>query len=515
MQDKDHVTNLAVSRSDPVINAKETYNEGLITGYVAGVPVQFLIDSGADVNTIDEVTLNKLVANAPTVSPIYSIIDGTDKPLRAYGMQNDIPVLATFVAELFVTEDRPILTEKFYVVEKARALLSRSTATRYSVLQMGVNTPISDYRASNTPRLLPGEIFVLSNDNEFPKFKVDPIVLNYDKNLLPSRNVYTSIPPAFRLETEKRLNDLLSSGIIERVTDDMERSFCSSLLVVPKGKNDIRPVVDLRGVNKTIIRTPFKMPTLEAILSRLNEASWFSTIDLSSAFFHVELHEKSRHLTIFFAGNGTFRFKRLPFGLCNSPDIFQEMLQTLVLAGCPGTLNYLDDILVYGSSKEDMNLKMTLEKLRYHNVRLNSNKCIFGTRTVKFLGFSLSGDGWRVEEDKKKAIENFRRPETIAEVKSFLGLMNFTERFILHRAEKTERLRALAKSTNFYWRREEEEEFNFLKLEALKLITKLGYFDQEDRTELFVDASPVGLGAVLVQFNEKGSPRIITCASKS
>ena len=57
---------------------------------------------------------------------------------------------------------------------------------------------------------------------------------------------------------------------------------------------------------------------------------------------------------------------------------------------------------------------------------MNSNKCIFGTRTVKFLGFSLSGDGWRVEEDKKKAIENFPRTETIAEVKSFLGLMNFT-----------------------------------------------------------------------------------------
>ena len=146
----------------------------------------------------------------------------------------------------------------------------------------------------------------------------------------------------------------------------MGRSFCSSLLVVPKGKNDIQLVVDLRGVNKTIIRTPFKMPTLETIISRLNEVSWFSTIDLSSAFFHVELHEKSRHLTNFFAGNGTFRFKRLPFGLCNSPDIFQEILQTLVLAGCPGTLNYLDVILVYGSSIEehDMNLKMTLEKLR-------------------------------------------------------------------------------------------------------------------------------------------------------
>ena len=140
-------------------------------------------------------------------------------------------------------------------------------------------------------------------------------------------------------------------------------------------------------------------------------------------------------LIFFFAGNGTFRFKRLPFGLCNSPDIFQELLLTVVLADCPGTLNYLDDILVYGSSKDehDLNLKITLEKLRYHNVRLNTNKCIFGAKTVNFLGFNLSGDGLRVDEDKRKAIENFRKPETLAEVKSFLGLMNFTERFVCGR----------------------------------------------------------------------------------
>lgn len=93
--------------------------------------------------------------------------------------------------------------------------------------------------------------------------------------------------------------------------------------------------------------------------------------------------------------------------------------------------------------------------------------------------------------------------------------MNFTERFILNRAEKTEKLRTLAKSGNFYWTREEEEEFIFLWEEALKPIIKLGYFDQKDRTELFVDASPIGLGAVLVQFSEEGQPRIITCASKA
>ncbi|XP_061519197.1 uncharacterized protein LOC133394092 isoform X2 [Anopheles gambiae] len=359
-------------------------NEGFIVGYVAGVPVYFMIDSGADVNTVAEDIYEELRASDPRTNPIYNIKYGTDRTLKAYGVQKEIPVVASFIAELYISEEHPRSLKKFYVIAKAKPLLSRSTAIIYSVLQLGLNVPVKCCASEIYNRLLPGEILAISMSGEFPKFNIAPVVLSYDRSLPPSRNVFTNIPIAFRNETEKRLEDLLSSGIIERVNEQMDKSFCSSLLVVPKGKNDIRLVVDLRGPNKCIVRSPFRMPTLEAILSKLNGASWFSTIDLTSAFFHVELHESCRHLTNFFAGNGTYRFKRLPFGLCNSPDIFQELLQTVVLADCPGVLNYLDDILVFGSTKKehDRHLDSALLRLREHNVRLNDNKCIFGARSV-------------------------------------------------------------------------------------------------------------------------------------
>lgn len=111
--------------------------------------------------------------------------------------------------------------------------------------------------------------------------------------------------------------------------------------------------MDLRGPNKSIIRTPFKMPTLEAILAKLHGATYFSTLDLSSAFFHVVLEEGSRHLTNFFAGDGTYRFRRLLFGLTNAPDIFQEVCQTVILSGCEGVVNYLDDFLIFGKNKKE------------------------------------------------------------------------------------------------------------------------------------------------------------------
>lgn len=491
--------------------------KGTIVGQVAGLLVNFIIDSGADVNTVGEEVFDRLMNSDPLQCPVYSLKAGTDRTLKAYATPGSISVMATFVAELFITPDRPRSLEKFYVIHGGNALLGRSTATRYSVLQLGLSVPVQDFPDTDKSRLSPGEVFAVSSIKEFPKFSVPPVLLAYNKDLPPSRNVFTCIPPAFKEEAGRRLDELLASGIIEKVTDNMDKSFCSSLLVVPKGKNDVRLVVDLRGPNRCIIRSPFRMPTLEAILTDLHGACWFSTIDLSSAFFHVELHQDSRHLTNFFAGNATYRFKRLPFGLCNSPDIFQEIMQTVVLADCNGVVNYLDDILVSGRTKDehDKNLEAVLRKLQEHNVLINSAKSVFGKQSVKFLGFRLSSDGWSVEDDKLKAIESFRRPETLSEVKSFLGLLNFTERFIINRAECTERLRLLTRSNVFYWTEEEEQEFLYLKNEALKTVVKLGYFDHRDRTELYVDASPIGIGAVLVQFNLSGAPRIIACASKS
>ncbi|XP_058816573.1 uncharacterized protein K02A2.6-like [Topomyia yanbarensis] len=76
-------------------------------------------------------------------------------------------------------------------------------------------------------------------------------------------------------------------------------------------------------------------------------------------------------------------------------------------------------------------------------------------------------------------------------------------------------LRLLAKSDTFYWSKAEEDEFLYLKFEALKSIARLGYFHPNHVTELYVDASPIGLGAVLIQFDEEEKPRIISCASKA
>ncbi|XP_058827395.1 uncharacterized protein LOC131694724 [Topomyia yanbarensis] len=501
------------SNNDQVIKR----DDAIITATVSGMQCIFMIDSGAQVNTCTEAMFKDLTADINYKRGLLNIQFKSDKSLKAYATEGHINVLATFHAPLYVSRDRPTYIEKFYVVKEARALLGRPTASRYSILMLGLQVPLQPLAEHAFDELYPGEIATVAFDGIFPKFNVPPVKIYYDTSKPPCRTVFTNIPLAVKPLVEKRLQNLVSADIIERVVDGMDTSFCSSMLVVPKGKDDIRLVIDLRGPNRYIQRTPFPIPTLEKIVAELDGAKWFSTIDLSNAFFHIELHQESRHLTNFFTEFGMFRCVRLPFGLCNAPDIFQETLQRTILAGCKGCINYLDDCLIFGGTKEehDENLANVLACLANHNVRLNKDKCVFGSQSVRFIGFQLTPDGWQIEEEKAQAIKNFRQPNCTAEVKSFLGLITFVDRFIVHRATKSEHLRNLANSETFYWTDKENEEFSQLKNEISTSIKRLGYYNVTDRIELFVDASPVGLGAVLTQINEMGLPRVIACASKS
>lgn len=274
-----------VRQSVRAIQGNQTINENgaIIEAKVAGVTVEFLIDSGAHVNTLTKAKFDEILTNTRAASKVLALTYSTDKPLKAYATDGHIKVIANFFAELYISEDRPIMVEKFYVLNEQKALLGFNTAIRYSVLDIGLDVPVRHHRllsAQGDANSINCAQQVAISD-QFPKFNIPAVSLKYDKEMPPARNVYTHIPAAFKEATRQKLQDLLSSGIIEEVTSDMDRSFCSSLLVVPKGKEDIRLVIDLRGPNRCIYRTPFKMPTFESIIMELHGAQWFSTIDLT------------------------------------------------------------------------------------------------------------------------------------------------------------------------------------------------------------------------------------------
>lgn len=211
-----------------------------------------------------------------------------------------------------------------------------------------------------------------------------------------------------------------------------------------------------------------------------------------------------------------YRYKRLMFGICSAPELFQKVMETIV-AGLEGVVVFLDDVMVYGRSSEehDRRLNALLDRLESYGVLLNHQKCQYNVTSLQFLGYDLSADGVKPTESRVQAIQEFRAPLSASELRSFLGLVTYVGRFVPHLASKTDPLRSLLrKGVPFKWEEIHQKAFESIKQEILST-GFLGFFNPADTTLLIADASPTGLGAVLLQENRSNEKRIIAFASKA
>ena len=155
-----------------------------------------------------------------------------------------------------------------------------------------------------------------------------------------------------------------------------------------------------------------------------------------------------------------------------------------------------------------------MERLKEKNLTLNAEKCKFHMTQMVFMGLVLSDNGIGPAEDKVKAIVDVREPQSASEVRSFLGVANYNDRFIPDFATVAEPLRRLTKNgVRFEFGEEQKNAFNELK-RRLSSAETLGYFDKDAKTLIIADASPVGLGAILIQ-EQQGRKGVISYASKS
>ena len=156
------------------------------------------------------------------------------------------------------------------------------------------------------------------------------------------------------------------------------------------------------------------------------------------------------------------------------------------------------------------NLEAVFERLRQKDLTLNRNKCFFSRSSIKFYGCIFSGNGLSADQDQVDCIKNAPRPNSPSEVKSFLGMTGFVSCFIPNYSTITEPLHRLTKQDEIWmWTDEQENSFQTLK-DTLTSDTIMAYFDPYKETELLVNASPVGLAAILSQEN-----KIVSYASRA
>nr|XP_026493651.1 uncharacterized protein K02A2.6-like [Vanessa tameamea] len=340
------------------------------------------------------------------------------------------------------------------------------------------------------------------------------------ENMIKNPNKkFFGIPIPLEEKVNKKIEELIDRDIIEEVHGSSK--WVSPIVPVLKESGDIRLCVDMRRANTAILRENHPLPTMDKLLPKIKDAKFFSKLDIKDAFHQLELHPDSRHITTFITGKGLYRYKRLMFGISCAPEIFQKILERILL-GCEGTINFIDDILVYGKDlkEHDRRLVKVKEVLEENNVVLSNDKCLYRQNKIQFLGHELSGKGVKPLQKYVSSIQGFRAPINIGELQSFLGLINFVGKWIPNLATKAEPLKELLRNNQGKaaeigksWRTKQETAFNELKL-ALSNIPTLGYYDVKDRTLVIADASPVALGSVLVQTDERG-PRIIAYGHKT
>ena len=273
--------------------------------------------------------------------------------------------------------------------------------------------------------------------------------------------------------------------------------------------------VDMRRANEAIVRERHPIPTVDEVLEELNQSTVFSKLDLRLGFHQLELHEDSRPITTFITHLGLFRYKRLLFGVNSAPELYQHVIRQ-VLQDCPGASNIADDIVVHGRGTEehDKRLVSVFRKLADAGLTLNRDKCKFRLSHLEFMGHLLTDQGVGPLPSRVEAIVNAREPTCASEVRSFLGLVNFSAKFIPNLAVVAEPLRKLCRqNARFEWKQEQKKAFAELKSRLANAQT-LAYFDRTAPTEVIADAGPVGLGAVLVQW-QNGERRVVYYASRS
>lgn len=333
------------------------------------------------------------------------------------------------------------------------------------------------------------------------KLKDYKVKLHIDENVTPIAQKYRRIPFHIRQQLEEYLEREERLGIIEKSKG--ATPWVSPIVIVPKPKSpeQIRVCIDMRAPNTAIQRERHNVPTLDELTTMLSGARVFSKLDLNQGYNQLELHEDSRYITTFATHKGLYQYKRLNFGVNSASEMFQEAIRQ-TLNGLAQTINVSDDILVFGKNQEehDRNLENLLKRLRDKNLTLNKKKCQFNKTTVEFLGHIFSEKGIQPSPSKIKAIRDMPSPQSPSEVRSLLGMLNFCgARFIQDYATKTHELRKLTQSkTPFKWTEKHEQSLQVLKCELDKR-SNLVYFNPNKETQLFVDASPVGISGILTQ----------------
>ena len=206
--------------------------------------------------------------------------------------------------------------------------------------------------------------------------------------------------------------------------------------------------VDYRKLNAVTVKDTYPLPRMDECLDSLRDTKVFSALDAISGYWQMPIPESGRNKTAFSCHSGLYRFSRMPFGLTNAPATFQRAMDILLSPfRWKSCLVYLDDIIIFSKSWEEhiVHVEEILSVLEKAGVKHKLRKCDFFVEKIKYLGHVVRPGTLEVDAARTAALEQVGYPQTLTQLRRFLGLCNVYRRFVPHKAKIMHPLNQLLK----------------------------------------------------------------------
>ncbi|GFX30097.1 retrovirus-related Pol polyprotein from transposon 297 [Trichonephila clavipes] len=264
---------------------------------------------------------------------------------------------------------------------------------------------------------------------------------------------------------KNEINRMLKLGIIEVGESD----YMSPMILVEIAGKEPRPCIDYRKLNGIIRTEYFPLPNIEERVEKVSAAKFITVFDLSKGYWQIPLSKTAQRYAAFCTSFGTYRPLRMSFGLKNAPYFFSKLMAELLNGLEDFVVPYLDDIAIFSDTWEShiKHMETVLQRIKRAKLTIKPSKCKFAQQNVKFLGH-IVGQGFRTpSEIKVQAVLEFPTPRTKTQIRAFLGIAGYYQKYInlfsVIAAPLTDALKGRAKKGEIKWTTECENAFRELK----------------------------------------------------
>jgi hypothetical protein len=341
-----------------------------------------------------------------------------------------------------------------------------------------------------------------------------PVSIHLKEGAQPVFRPPRQVPYARVEQAEKTIDSHVSDGFMTQVKFS---KYATPVHFVPCNDGSLRMVGDYSGtVNPICNNDVFPIPTIDSILDNLSEGVYFTKLDLKRAYNQITVCDKTAEILTLNTSKGLFKVNRLSPGLSATPAIFQRTMSS-IFAGAPGVTTYFDDLLIQAKTKEELwrRTKEVLRRLKQFGLKLNLQKCVFCVSELDFVGYKISGGAIKPTTEKVEALVNMPPPSEVSELQSFLGYVNYYDKFLKDKATMFYPLyKLLHDESEWEWKQEHQQAMDYVKRVMTSNAVLMPY-NNKLPVVLAVDASPKGLGYVLSHRLADGTERPIAHGSRT